>query len=65
MEGAGLQGRGALQEADNLFKRFKAPLSMNMTDGEWRKTFDCTKRAQIISAGIPAEHYSDGPMDTV
>ena len=55
----------AFQETDKLFKIFKAPLSMNMTDEEWRKTFNCTKRAQIISAGIPAEHYSGEPMYTV
>ena len=48
----------ALKKADKLFKRFEAPPSMNMTDDEWRKTFSCTKIAQIISAGIPAEHYS-------
>ena len=55
----------ALQETDKLFKRFKAPISMNMTDEEWRKSSRCTKTAQIISASIPAEHYSGGPMYTV
>ena len=55
----------AFQETDKLFKRFKAPLSMNMTEDEWRKIFSCTKTAQIISADIPTELYSGGPMYTV